>query len=174
MSKAKRCELRLRQLQCVACWPIEMYSSGPSNQLRHLSPSTQCVCVRACMIAFARCRRVCVCVCVHERALHEPLVCVRAVCVRACRVRSLTSVPERRRVVCVRDRRGCAFSIVRCLDVSCAFAVTSLVRAQLLCSIFAFKHIVRNHKAVVWITNHATLLHSAMMMASAPDAWYTT
>ena len=48
----------------------------------------------------------------------------------ACRVRSLTSVPERRRVVCVRDRRVCAFSIVRCLDVSCAFAVTSLVRAQ--------------------------------------------
>ena len=27
-----------------------------------------------------------------------------------------------------------------------------------------FKHIVRNHKAVAWITNHATLLHSAMMM----------
>ena len=49
---------------------------------------------------------------------------------RACRVRSLTSVPERRRVVCVRDRRVCAFSIVRCLDVSCAFAVASLVRAQ--------------------------------------------
>ena len=49
---------------------------------------------------------------------------------RACRVRSLTSVHERRRVVCVRDRRVCAFSIVRCLDVSCAFAVTSLVRAQ--------------------------------------------
>ena len=49
---------------------------------------------------------------------------------RACRVRSLTSVPARRRVVCVRDRRVCAFSIVRCLDVSCAFAVTSLVRAQ--------------------------------------------
>ena len=48
---------------------------------------------------------------------------------RACRVRSLTSVPERRRVVCVRDRRVCAFSIVRCLVVSCAFAVTSLVRA---------------------------------------------
>ena len=34
----------------------------------------------------------------------------------------------------------------------------------MLCSIFAFKHIVRNHKSVVWITNHATLLHSAMMM----------
>ena len=49
---------------------------------------------------------------------------------RACRVRPLTSVPERRRVVCVRDRRVCAFSIVRCLDVSCAFAVASLVRAQ--------------------------------------------
>ena len=49
---------------------------------------------------------------------------------RACRVRFLTSVPARRRVVCVRDRRVCAFSIVRCLDVSCAFAVTSLVRAQ--------------------------------------------
>ena len=49
---------------------------------------------------------------------------------RACRVRFLTSVPDRRRVVCVRDRRVCAFSIVRCLDVACAFAVTSLVRAQ--------------------------------------------
>ena len=49
---------------------------------------------------------------------------------RACRVRFLTSVPARRRVVCVRDRRVCAFSIVRCLDVSCTFAVTSLVRAQ--------------------------------------------
>ena len=49
---------------------------------------------------------------------------------RACRVRFLTSVPARRRVVCVRDHRVCAFSIVRCLDVSCAFAVTSLVRAQ--------------------------------------------
>ena len=49
---------------------------------------------------------------------------------RACRVRFLTSVPARRRVVCVRDRRVCAFSIVRCLDVSCAFTVTSLVRAQ--------------------------------------------
>ena len=57
--------------------------------------------------------------------MHEPLVCVRA-----CRVRFLTSVPARRRVVCVRDRRVCAFSIVRCLDVLCAFAVTPLVRAQ--------------------------------------------
>ena len=49
---------------------------------------------------------------------------------RACRVRFLTSVPACRRIVCVRDRRVCAFSIVRCLAVSCAFAVTSLVRAQ--------------------------------------------
>ena len=49
---------------------------------------------------------------------------------RACRVRFLTSVPACRRIVSVRDRRVCAFSIVRCLDVSWAFAVTALVRAQ--------------------------------------------
>ena len=60
------------------------------------------------------------------------------------------------------------------LSASPHFFMDALYRPTLLCSIFAFKHIVRNHKAVVWITNHATLLHSAMMMASSPDAWYTT
>ena len=50
-------------------------------------------------------------------------------------MRFLTSVPARRRVVCVRDRRVCAFSIVRCLDVSCAFAVTYLsVRSRRVCA----------------------------------------
>ena len=52
---------------------------------------------------------------------------------RACRVRFLTGVPACRRIVCMRDRRVCAFSIVRCLDVSWAFAVTALVRAQPSC-----------------------------------------
>ena len=52
---------------------------------------------------------------------------------RACRVRILTSVHARRRIVCVRGRRVCAFTSVRCIDVSCAGAVTSLVRAQPSC-----------------------------------------
>ena len=40
----------------------------------------------------------------------------------ACRVRVLTSVRARRRLVCVRARRVCAFTSVRCIDVSCACA----------------------------------------------------
>ena len=52
---------------------------------------------------------------------------------RACRVRILTSVHARRRIVCVRGRRVCAFTSVRCIDVSCAGAVTYLVRAQPSC-----------------------------------------
>ena len=52
---------------------------------------------------------------------------------RACRVRILTSVLARRRIVCVRGRRVCAFTSVRCIDVSCACAVTSLVRVQPSC-----------------------------------------
>ena len=52
---------------------------------------------------------------------------------RACRVRILTSVLARRRIVCVRGRCVCAFTSVRCIDVSCACAVTSLVRAQPSC-----------------------------------------
>ena len=52
---------------------------------------------------------------------------------RACRVRILTSVLARRRTVCVRGRRVCAFTAVRCIDVSYACAVTSLVRAQPSC-----------------------------------------
>ena len=52
---------------------------------------------------------------------------------RACRVRILTSVLARRRIVCVRGRRVCAFTSVRCIDVSCACAVTYLVRAQPSC-----------------------------------------
>ena len=68
------------------------------------------------------------CVCVRSRA------CVaRTSRVRACRVRILTSVLARRRIVCVRGRRVCAFTSVRCIDVSCACAVTSLVRAQPSC-----------------------------------------
>ena len=51
----------------------------------------------------------------------------------ACRVRILTSVLARRRIVCVRGRRVCALTSVRCIDVSCACAVTSLVRAQPSC-----------------------------------------
>ena len=41
-------------------------------------------------------------------------------CMRACRSRLLTSVRARRRLVCVRDRHVCAFTSVRCIDVSCA------------------------------------------------------
>ena len=41
---------------------------------------------------------------------------------RACRRRVLTSVRARRRHVCVRDRHVCAFTNVRCIDVSCACA----------------------------------------------------
>ena len=72
---------------------------------------------------------VCVCVCVHERALHERLVCVRAVCVfsRACLRVDVSCA-------CVRGRRVCAFTSVRCIDVSWACAVTSLVRAQPSCA----------------------------------------
>ena len=54
----------------------------------------------------------------------------------ACRVRILTSVLARRRIVCARGRRVCAFTSVRCIDVSCACAVTSLVRAQPSCVCF--------------------------------------
>ena len=43
-------------------------------------------------------------------------------CMRACRRRVLTSVRARRRLVCVRDRPACAFTSVRCIDVSCACA----------------------------------------------------
>ena len=67
--------------------------------------------MRACVLAFASCA------CVHERALHGRLVCMRA-----CRRRVLTSVRARRRLVCVRDRPACAFTGVRCIDVSCACA----------------------------------------------------
>ena len=51
----------------------------------------------------------------------------------ACRVRILTSEVARRRIVCVRGRRVCAFTSVRCIDVSCACAAKSLVRAQPSC-----------------------------------------
>ena len=43
-------------------------------------------------------------------------------CMRACRRRVLTNVRARRRLVCVRDRPACAFTSVRCIDVSCACA----------------------------------------------------
>ena len=36
----------------------------------------------------------------------------------------------RRRLVCVRGRLVCAFTSVRCIDVSCACAVTSRVRVR--------------------------------------------
>ena len=52
---------------------------------------------------------------------------------RACRVRILTSVRARRRLVCVHGRLVCAFTNVRCIDVSCACAVTSRARAQPSC-----------------------------------------
>ena len=52
---------------------------------------------------------------------------------RVCRVRILTNVLARRRIVCVRGRRVCSFTSVRCIDVSCACAVTYLVRAQPSC-----------------------------------------
>ena len=124
MSITKRCELRLRQLQCVACWSIEMYSSGAVNQLRHFSPSTlllarTCTCVHACIRTWSSCVCMCVCVCVHERALHERLVCVRAVCVfsRAClRVDvscACAAVVCVRSRACVCSRRVCAFTSVR-------------------------------------------------------------
>ena len=54
---------------------------------------------------------------------------------RACRVCFLTSVPACRRIVCVRDRRVCAFSIVR-VQPSCvrvherACVSTSRVRVR--------------------------------------------
>ena len=69
------------------------------------------VCVRARIRAWPSCA------CVHERALH-----VRLVCMRACRRRVLTRVRARRRLVCVRDRHVCAFTNVLCIDVSCACA----------------------------------------------------
>ena len=49
---------------------------------------------------------------------------------RECHVRILTSVRARRHLVCVRGRRVCAFTSVRCIDVSCACAVSSRVRAR--------------------------------------------
>ena len=132
MSVTKRCELRLRQLQCVACWTIEMYSSGAVNQLRHFSPSTLartcacvharirtwscvCVCVCACVRA---CVCVCVCVCarVHERALHERLVCVRAVCVFS--------------RACLRVDVSCACVVVACARSRACVALTYRVRAR--------------------------------------------
>ena len=52
---------------------------------------------------------------------------------RACRVRILKSVRARRRLMCVRGRLVCAFTSVRCNDVSCACAVTYRARAQPSC-----------------------------------------
>ena len=90
------------------------------------------------------CVCVCVCVCDHERALHERLVCVRAVCVfsRAClrvdvscacvgvacaRSRAcvaLTSrVRARRHLLCVRSRRVCVH------ERACAAVVYARSRA---------------------------------------------
>ena len=40
----------------------------------------------------------------------------------------------RRRLVCVRGRRVCAFTSVRCIDVSCACAVMYRVRARPSCA----------------------------------------
>ncbi len=74
--------------------------------------------MRACVRA--RIRTWPSCACVHERALH-----VRLVCMRACRRRVLTGVRACRRLVCVRDRHVCAFTNVRCIDVSCACAPCS-------------------------------------------------
>ena len=79
----------------------------------HLLPSVR---VRACMIAFARGRRVCVCVCIHERALHEPLVCVRAVCVFS--------------RACLRVDVSCACVIVACARSQSCVALTSRVRSR--------------------------------------------
>ena len=116
MSITKRCELRPRQLQCVACWPIEMYSSGAVNQLRHFSPSTL-ACTCACV--HARIRTWSSCVCVHERALHERLVCVRAVCVFS--------------RACLRIDVSCACVVVACARSRACVALTSRVRAQPSC-----------------------------------------
>ena len=106
-----------------------MYSSGPSNQLRHLSPSTQCVRVRACMIAFARCRRVCVCVCVFTSVRCMNLSCACVPCAfsherawaSTCRVRAWSSrvrILNRAlpwRLVCVRGNISCACAAVACV-----------------------------------------------------------
>ena len=107
------------------------------------------VCVRACLHSHV----VVVCVCVHERALHERLVCVCAVCVfsRAClrvdvscacvvvacaRSRAcvaLTSrVRARRHLLCVRSRRVCAFTSVR-VQPSCV-RVHECARAAVVCA----------------------------------------
>ena len=48
-------------------------------------------------------------------------------------MRILTSVRARRRIACVRGRLVGAFTSVRCIDVSCACAVTSRERAQPSC-----------------------------------------
>ena len=89
------------QSKRIQAWP------SLNNDTSHLLP--QRTRVRACAWPS--------CACVHERALH-----VRLVCMRACRMRVLTSVRARRRLVCVRDRHVCAFTSVRCIDVSCACA----------------------------------------------------
>ena len=100
------------QLKCIQACP------SFNNASSHLLP--QRARVRACSHS-----RVAV-VCVYERALHERIVCVRAVSVfsRAC---------VRVDVSCVRGRLVCAFMSVRCIDGSCACAVTSRVRAQPSC-----------------------------------------
>ena len=62
------------------------------------------------------CVCVCVCVCVHDRALHERLVCVRAVCVFS--------------RACLRDDVSCACVVVACARSRASVALTSRVRAR--------------------------------------------
>ena len=98
------------QSKRIQAWP------SLNNDTSHLLPqrARMCACVRARIRAWPSCA------CVHERALP-----VRIVCMRACRRRVLTSVRACRRLVCVRDRHVCAFTNVRCIDVSCACAPCS-------------------------------------------------
>ena len=165
MSITKRCELRLRQLQCVACWSIEMYSSGAVNQFRHFSPSTlllarTCTCVHACIRTWSSCVCMCVCVCAFTSVRCMNVSCACVPCAysleRACA--STYHVRAQPSCVCVHERACAAVVCARSRACACSRRVCAFTsvraRRRLLCGPFPAAKLIKYILILISINMH--------------------